>query len=158
MNYLRRMLDASALAKVVTSFITPVIPYLLKGKEQAWEEASKKVGADAWELIKSVWIKLTSYSKSAPGDQDRATKIVYAATEVASNPSDEDAIVALRFQIKKLLTDNPDRALEIERSIHEFRRKSPGQTNIRIGGVDIENSTNITNSGNIVGGNQIVSD
>ncbi|WP_265415785.1 hypothetical protein [Aphanothece sacrum] len=40
------MLDVVALSKTVTSFLAPSIPYLLKGGEQAWGEASKKIGSD----------------------------------------------------------------------------------------------------------------
>jgi len=149
------MLDAAALAKMVTSLLAPAIPYLLKGGEQAWGEASKKIGTDTWEWAKATWTKLVSRSKSKLGGEEKTTEIVKAATEVANNPSDEDAQAALRFQIKKLLTDDPELGLEIEKALNEAK-KSSDQTRIRIGGVDISGEATVTNSGNIVGGNQTI--
>jgi len=43
------MLDAAALAKVITSVLAPAVPYLVKAGDQAWGEASKKLGADVWD-------------------------------------------------------------------------------------------------------------
>lgn len=149
------MLDAATLAKMVTSLLVPAIPYLLKGGEQAWGEASKKIGTDTWEWAKAIWTKLVSRSKSKPDGEEKTTEIVKAATEVADNPSDEDAQAALRLQIKKLLTDDPDLGLEIEKSLNEAK-KSSAQTSIRIGGVDISGGASVANSGNIVGGNQTI--
>jgi hypothetical protein len=149
------MLDAAALAKMVTSLLVPALPYLLKGGEQVWGEASKKIGTDTWEWAKAIWTKLISRSKSKPGEEEKTTEIVKAATEVSNNPSDEDALAALRFQIKKLLTDDPELGLEIEKALNEAKNSS-AQTSIRIGGVDISGGANVTNSGNIVGGNQTI--
>lgn len=147
------MVDAAALAKIVTSLLTPAIPYLLTGGEKAWGEASKKIGTDTWEWAKTIWTKLVSRSKSKSGETEKNTEIVKAATEVAKNPSDEDAQAALRLQIKKLLTDDPELGLEIEKALNEVKASST-QTNIRIGGVDIAGGATVTNMGNIVGGNQ----
>lgn len=149
------MLDAAALAKMVTSLLVPAIPYLLKGGEQAWGEASKKIGTDTWEWAKAIWTKLVSRSKSKPDGEEKTTEIVKAATEVANNPSDEDAQAALRFQIKKLLTDDPELGLEIEKALNEAKNSS-AQTSIRIGGIDIADGATVTNSGNIIGGNQTI--
>jgi hypothetical protein len=150
------MLDTVALAKIVTSLLAPAIPYLIKGGEQAWGEASKKIGADTWGLAKNIWMKVVSPSKSKPNAEEKTTEVIKAATEVANNPADEDAQAALRFQIKKLLTDDPELSLEIEKTLNEAKNSS-GQTNVRIGGVDISGGATVTNSGNIVGGNQTIS-
>jgi hypothetical protein len=149
------MLDAAALAKMVTSLLAPAIPYLLKGGEQAWGEASKKIGTDIWEGAKATWTKLASHSKSKPEVENKMPEIVKAAREVANNPSDEDAQAALRFQIKKLLIHDPELGLEIEKALNEAKHSS-AQTAIHIGGVDISGGANVTNSGNIAGGNQTI--
>ncbi len=150
------MLDTVALAKIVTSLLAPAIPYLIKGGEQAWGEASKKIGADTWGLAKTIWMKFISPSQSQPGGESKNTEVVKAATEVANNPSDEDAQAALRFQIKKILTDDPELGVEIEKALNEAKAAS-AQINTRIGGVDISGGATVTNSGNIVGGNQTIS-
>jgi len=51
-------MDVSQLAQVVTTFLTPFLPYLLKVGAKAAEEAGKKFGADAWEQAKALWGKL----------------------------------------------------------------------------------------------------
>jgi hypothetical protein len=150
------MLDATALAKMVTSFLAPAIPYLLKGGEQAWGEASKKLGADTWEWAKTIWAKLISNLKLKPNGQEVTQEIVKAATDMSNNPSDEDAQAALRFKLKKLLTDEPELSLEIAKILEEAKASS-AQTNVRIGGVNISDRASVTNLGNIVGGNQTLS-
>ncbi|MEG4997121.1 hypothetical protein [Microcoleus sp. B4-D4] len=147
------MLDPQPLANMVTSLLVPAIPYLLKGGEQAWGEASKKIGTDTWEWAKTIWMKLVSRSKSKSNGEETTTEIAKAATEVANNPSDADAQAALRFQIKKLLMDDPELSLEIAKALDEAKASS-AQTSIRIGGVDIGGGSTIDNSGSIVGGNQ----
>jgi hypothetical protein len=149
------MLDTVALAKIVTSLLAPAIPYLIKGGEQAWGEASKKIGADTWGLAKTIWMKVVSSSKSKPNGEEKTTEVIKAATEVANNPSDEDAQAALRLQIKKLLTDYPELGLEIEKELNEAKAAST-QINTRIGGIDISGGATVTNTGNIVGGNQTI--
>jgi hypothetical protein len=150
------MLDTVALAKIVTSLLAPAIPYLIKGGEQAWGEASKKIGADTWGLAKTIWMKFASPSKSKPNGEEKTTEVIKAATEVANNPSDEDAQAALRFQIKKLLTEDSELSLEIDKVLKEAKASS-SQTSIRIGGVDISGGATVANLGNIVGGNQTIS-
>ncbi|WP_310487844.1 hypothetical protein [Chamaesiphon sp. VAR_69_metabat_338] len=145
-----------ALARIVTSLLAPAIPYLIKGGEQAWGEASKKIGADTWGLTKTIWMKFASPSKSKPNGEEKTIEVIKAATEVANNPSDEDAQAALRFHIKKLLTDDPELSLEIEKAINEAKTSS-SQASIRIGGVDISGGATVNNSGTIVGGNQRIS-
>ena len=150
------MVDAAALAKTITLLLSPTIPYLLKGGEQAIGEASKKIGSDAWELAKSIWTKLTSRPKSNKKAEEVTTEIVKAAIEVANNPSDEDAQVSLRFQIKKLLADDPELSRAIAKAIEDSKSSSV-HTNIRVGGVDISSGATVNNLGNIVGGNQTIS-
>lgn len=149
------MLEPDQLARTVTSLVSPAIPYLLKGGEQALQEASKKIGTDTWEWLKIIWTKLTSASQSQPNQQQNITEIIETATEVANNPSDQDAQAVLSWQIKKLLTNNPELSLEIEKVV-EKAQKSSTQTTIRIGGVDISGEAKVANLGNIVGGNQTI--
>ncbi len=147
------MLETPLLAQMVTSLIVPAIPYLLKGGEQAWTEASKKIGTDTWEWAKTIWTNLVSYSKSKSNGEETVKEVLKAAQELADNPADPDAEVVLRVQIKKLLASDPELSLEIEKALNEAE-KSGVPTSIRVGGVDISGGANVTNSGNLVGGNQ----
>lgn len=47
-------MDIATLAKEMTLFLTPVLPYLFKAGEKAAEEAGKKLGGDAWERAKGL--------------------------------------------------------------------------------------------------------
>jgi hypothetical protein len=79
-----------------------------------------------------------------------------AAGEIVNNPSDKDAQAALRFQIKKLLNDAPEKLRqEIYNTLNKTENTS-GQTSITIGGVHISGESSVANSGNIVGGNQTI--
>ena len=42
-------MDIATLAKDVTRFLPPYLPYLLKAGEKTAEEAGKELGGDAWE-------------------------------------------------------------------------------------------------------------
>jgi hypothetical protein len=140
------MVDVTLLASEITALLVPVIPFLLKGGEKAFEEASKKIGGDTWELAKSTWEKLAPLSKST-------NEVEKAAGEIVNNPSDQDAQAVLRFQIKKLLNDAPE---ELRQDIYNTLNKTSGKTSITIGGVHISGESTVANLGNIVGGNQTI--
>lgn len=92
-------MDLTQLAQVVTAFLAPFLPYLLKAGEKAAEEAGKKLGGDAWERAKMLWGKLRPKVEAKPAAQE-------AVKDVAGAPQDEDAQAALRLQLKKLLTED----------------------------------------------------
>ena len=146
------MLNSDSLAKIVTSLLTPAVPYMLKGWDQAWGEASKKMGADAWVLSKAIWIKLIdSLISKSDGEQSKAY-LLKTVTDLSNNPSDEDAQAAFRFQLKKILKGDPELCSEVAKVIDDAK-VSFTQTNWQSGGVNISGST-LKNVGNIVGGNQ----
>jgi hypothetical protein len=111
------MTDITVLTKEVTELITPAIPYLLQGGEKAFEEASKRIGGETWELTKKIWMKLVSpyYSKEKGETMSiESTDIVKAATDVFNDSSDEDARATLRFQINKFLKKHPELSINLE--------------------------------------------
>jgi hypothetical protein len=85
---------------VLTAFISPFLPFLLKlgekAAEKATETAAGKFGEAAWGKAQAVWKKL-----SPKVDGKEAAK--EAVTDVARNPEDEDLQAAFRVQLKKLL-------------------------------------------------------
>lgn len=76
--------------------------------EQAAEEAGQRLGAAAWEHAKALWGRLRPKVESKPALQE-------AVQDAATDPQDEDAIAALRLQLKKLLAEDPALAEEIAR-------------------------------------------
>ncbi|MBD2255465.1 hypothetical protein [Nostoc parmelioides] len=104
---------------ILTTFLVPFLPYLLKAGEKATEEAGKKVGekfgGDAWEKAKSLWAKLS------PKVEAKAAAIE-AASDVAKDPEDKDALAALRLQLKKLLNEDSTLASEIVHLFEEAKQ------------------------------------
>jgi hypothetical protein len=103
-------MDTTTLAQTVTVVLSPCLPYLLKLGDKAAEEAAKKVGGEVWEVAKKLWHKLSPVI---------ATNV--AATEavedVASAPDDADTVAALRRQLVKLFSGQPDIAAEVSKLI-----------------------------------------
>lgn len=99
-------MDIATLAKDVTLFLTPFLPYLLKASEKAAEEAGKKLGGDAWESAKGLWGKLRPKVEAKPATQE-------AVVDAAAESQNEDAQAALRQQLRKLLVEDDALAAEI---------------------------------------------
>lgn len=99
-------MDIATLAKDVTLFLTPFLPYLLKAGEKASEEAGKKLGGDAWDRAKGLWGKLRPKVEAKPAAQE-------AVADAATEPKNEDAQASLRQQLRKLLAEDNDLAAEI---------------------------------------------
>lgn len=101
-------MDITTLAKEITLFLTPFLPYLLKVSEKAAEEAGKKLGSDAWERAKGLWDRLRPKVEARPAARE-------AMADVVAEPQNEDAQAALRLQLRKLLAEDEELAAEIGR-------------------------------------------
>jgi hypothetical protein len=99
-------MDIPALAQDLTTLLIPFLPYLLKAGEKAAEEAGKHIGADTWDKVKNLWAKL--YPKMEANSALRE-----AAQDMVNTTDDPDAAVVLRFQLKKLLTEDDALAREV---------------------------------------------
>lgn len=104
-------MDIAALAVAVTAFLAPLLPYLLKGGEEAVKEVGKKFGAGIWDKGAELLKKLHG-----------AEEVERAAKEVANAPEDPDAEGALRLQLRKLLKADPALAVEVSRLLEEARQ------------------------------------
>ena len=111
---------------VLTKFISPFLPYLLKLGDKAAEETAKKLGADTWEKAKAIWVKLHPKVEAKPSAQE-------AVEDVAQAPEDEDALAALRLQLKKLLKEDPTLESEVTQLLAEAQAPQ-SRGNINIGG------------------------
>ncbi|WP_375496271.1 hypothetical protein [uncultured Nostoc sp.] len=104
---------------ILTTFLVPFLPYLLKAGEKATEEAGKKFGekfgGDAWEKAKSLWAKLSPKVEAKEAAKE-------AASDVAKDPENEDAQAALRLQLKKLLNEDSTLASEIAHLFEEAKQ------------------------------------
>ena len=141
-------MDPAILAKDVTTFLVPVLPYLLKSGEEAAKEVGKNVGGEIWNLAKALWSKLSPKVEAKPAALE-------AAQECANSlGGDDDAVASLRMQLKKLLTEDSDLAAKID-ELWE-KGKTAGRTNIVAGpravvaGGDVKDSAIVTGDRNVV--------
>ncbi len=140
-------MDVTTLARDVVAFLAPFLPYLLKAGEKAAEEAGKKLGGDAWERAKGLWDKLRPKVEAKPAAQE-------AVTDAAAEPQNEDAQVALRQQLKKILAEDEALAAEVARLWEEAKAAgvtviASGDRSVAIGG-DVSGSVIITGDRNQV--------
>lgn len=103
-------MDIAALAQTVTHWVAPALPYLLNAGEHLKEEAVKTLGENGWGFAKTLWDKLKPKFDEKPAAAE-------AAQDVAAAPTEEDALAALRLQIKKLLTEDPAFLEEMQKTL-----------------------------------------
>jgi hypothetical protein len=94
----------------VLRFLAPFLPYLVAGGKEVARGAAKKLGEafseDAWERAKGVWSKLHPKVEANPAGKQALLDLVKA-------PEDPDTLAALRWQIGRVLSENPQLASEL---------------------------------------------
>ena len=131
-------MDINALASSLTTALVPLLPYLLKAGA---EETGKKAVDQSLEWAKSIWTKLKPGVEAKPAALE-------AAQDVAHAPEDEELRVALRVQLRKLLTEDQSLAEEVSRLLEQGKAAGnivtvSGERNIAIGG-DAKGNTFVT--------------
>jgi hypothetical protein len=143
------MLDLVILAKEAVTFLAPFLPYLLKAGEGLAEEAGKKLGEQAgggaWDKAKALWGRLRPKVEVKPAAQE-------AIQDVAKDPHDEDALAALRLQLKKIFTEDEDLAQKVFKLQQEMHGAGVnvaaiGDRSVAIGG-NVSNTTITTGDQN----------
>ena len=89
-------MDITSVAKAITELLAPILPYLLKGGEEAIKVLGKKFGEGISEKVRGVWGRLSGNAA-----------VQSAAQDAAKSPGDPDAQAALRFQLEQLLENDP---------------------------------------------------
>lgn len=97
---------------VLTAFLSPFLPLLMKLGGKAAEGAASKFGEDSLNKAKAIWFKLQPKIEAKEAAQE-------AASDVAKNPDDKDSQAALRVQLKKLLEQDEELAKVIAKIMHE---------------------------------------
>jgi hypothetical protein len=92
----------------LVAFLAPFLPYLIRLGEKVAEEAGAKLGTEGWNFAKALWGKLRPKVETKPAAQE-------AVGDVAQAPEDEDALAALRLQLRKLLAEDEALAGEVGR-------------------------------------------
>jgi len=129
-------MDYPQLSTQLVQFLAPFLPYLLKGLKLAGQEAAKalgkKVGEQSVDQAKALWEKLRPKVEAKPAALE-------AAQDAATHPDDEDALAALRLQLKKLLAEDQPLAQELARLVAQSRPAgknvtASGERSVAIGG------------------------
>lgn len=101
---------------ILTAFLTPFLPSLLRFGQPISEEAGKalgnKLGEGTWEKAKELWKRLYPSVESKP-------LAMVAAQELAKNEDNTDARDLFVAQLKKLLQENSVLSREIEELLQE---------------------------------------
>ena len=97
---------------LLTAFLSPFLPFLMKLGGKASEKVAEKFGEDAWNKAKAVWSKL---HPSVETKED----LKVAAEQVASKPESEARKAVFQEELETLLKDNPDLAETIARILEE---------------------------------------
>lgn len=135
-------MDFGQLARDLTSFLAPLLPYLQKAGEKAAEEAGKGMGGETWEKAKSIWVKLRPKVEGKPA-------AIEAAQDATKEPHNERAKGALEWQLMKLLAEDDVLAKEIARlwgqakATEVVNQNVRGDRNVTIGGSSISGTTTI---------------
>lgn len=100
---------------VLTTFLAPFLPYLVRKGEAVADKAIDALGGAAWERARALWGKLRPRIE----EKEAAREV---ADAVAANPDDEAARGALQFQLRTLLEGDPALADELERMVREAQQ------------------------------------
>jgi hypothetical protein len=100
-------MDIQLIASQTVQWISPFLPYLVKGGIEAAKAAAKKLGEKftekTWENAETIWGKLK------PGLEAKSAA-KEAIQDAGKNPQDGDTLAALRVQIKKLIEEDAELA------------------------------------------------
>jgi hypothetical protein len=121
-------MDISHLAQSVTTYLVPLLPYLLKAGEKAAEESGKRLAGEAWDGAKALWNKLWPKVEAKPAALE-------AAEDSAQAPEDTDLQAVLRVQLGKLLKEDPSLAEEIESLLVQAKGTGGSRVSADRGGV-----------------------
>ena len=135
------MVDVAALA----ALLGPALPFLTRAGEQVTTQAAQALGRGAWEHAQRLWSRLSGAVASRPAARE-------AADDVAADPQDAEATVALVRQLRKILESDPALAREVEQLLGEARQAgvvASGARSVAVGG-------NVANSAIVTGDNSRV--
>jgi hypothetical protein len=93
---------------LLTAFLAPFLPMLLKAGEAAAEEVGSGVGQDALSFARRLWHRVWPSVEAKPSALE-------AAQDVADQPDDERRRAALEVQLEKLLGADSALAADVER-------------------------------------------
>jgi hypothetical protein len=134
--------EAALEVAALTAFLAPFLPTLVKAGEKAVEKAADAVSDEAFKYARALWEKLRPGVDAKPAAKE-------AAEEVAAHPEDEDAVAALRLQLRKLLEEDTRLAGDLAaiwqkaEAANVVQVTASGERSVAVGG-DVTGSTIVT--------------
>lgn len=129
------MVDVGALA----ALLGPALPFLTDAGERVATQASQAVGRGVWEHAQRLWERLADAVAARPAAQE-------VVDDVAADPQNAEAAVALVYQLRKILDSDPGLAHEVEQLLGEARQAgvvASGARSVAVGG-SVANSAIVT--------------
>jgi hypothetical protein len=134
------MTEVVAVAQAVATFLAPFLPFLARATQQAAEEASKQLGAEAWKRARTIWMSLRPSLETHPEVKD-------AIESTARRPGVEPEELARH--LATLLTAEPALAAALQAFVPK-QSGSPTMTFVQGRGNQFAGP--VSNSGTIIGG------
>ncbi|MGI0484341.1 hypothetical protein ACN4EK_02825 [Pantanalinema rosaneae CENA516] len=97
---------------LLTAFLAPFLPFLMKLGSKASEKVAEKFGEDAWNKAKAVWSKLHP-------EIETKEDLKMAAEQVATKPDSKARKAVFQEELETLLKDNSDLATAIAQILQE---------------------------------------
>jgi len=124
----------------LTSFLAPFLPYVVQAGQKVAGKAADAIGDEAANYAQKLWDRLRPGVEQKPAAQE-------AVEEVAAHPEDEDALGALRIQLRKLLEEDQELAADLTKIWDEAKAANvvtaSGERSVAVGR-DVSGSTIIT--------------
>jgi hypothetical protein len=118
---------------VLTTFLAPFLPFLVKLGNKAAEAAAEKFGEDGWNKAKAVWEKL--HPKVEAKEEAKL-----AVQQVVAKPESEARIAVLREELETLLKENPDLETAIAQIMESDSPAKSSVTNIDLQGQNTQSA------------------
>jgi hypothetical protein len=90
----------------LTTFLSPLLPYLQKLGDKSAESVAEQIGEAAWNKAVTIWTKLNPFLASR-----KDMKV--AIEQVSNKPDSEARQTVLKEEFEMLFRDNPELAAEI---------------------------------------------
>jgi hypothetical protein len=141
-------MDLKLLADTLTTFLAPALPYLVSGGKGLIQEAGKKLGEDAPELLKTLWAKLRPKVEEKPA-------AVEAVQDVAKAPEDSRTQTGLSIQLQKILEADSTLAAEIAKLLEGASPTTTYQAEVHGSGAIAQGKSVAAGAGGIAAGRDV---
>jgi hypothetical protein len=98
------------IAHDVRDALVSLLPYAMAVGGKTLEGAEQQMGADTWNWLKSLWVKIRPSLEARPAGME-------IARSVAVTPTDEESKAALAWQLREILLSDPTLAADLARSL-----------------------------------------